>query len=193
MFKLIEPKNQDLQKPIINLFLRNIHKNPVLSETFPNPNNATFIVTEDTARGIHGGALLLKQNFTSLHRYIRKSLSSLASQNQEVWTCAVALHMENYSLVDHFEPFCKTFYQNLYEKFIEFGKQEKISFLCMILEPGEYLCTEVIGFWPYVVEVRPQESLDGLFHGILSLTYNPSQVTLKIMETRHTKTTKLAA
>ena len=61
------------------------------------------------------------------------------------------------------------------------------------LRAREYLCTEAIGFWPYVIEVRPQDSFDGLFHGVLFLTPNPSQATLKISETLHTKTTKLAA
>lgn len=29
-----------------------------------------------------------------------------------------------------------------------------------------------MSFWPYVVEIKPHESLDGLFHGVLSLTEN---------------------
>ncbi|OJW47944.1 MAG: hypothetical protein BGO67_08725 [Alphaproteobacteria bacterium 41-28] len=63
----------------------------------------------------------------------------------------------------------------------------------MTLEPGEYLCTEAIGLWPYVLKVRFQDSSDGLFHGILSLTHKTPQATPKIMETFHTKTRKLAA
>lgn len=192
MFDVILPKNHPYQNPLKDSFLEIIKKNQTLNYVFRDQKNATFILTQDPLNGFYGGALLLKQKLSFLHKDIRKSLFSQSSQKQEIWTGNVSLYM-THDLPAHFESLCKSFYQNLYAQLVEFGIKEKISFLCVTLEPGEYLCTEAIGLWPYVVEVRPQDSSDGLFHGILSLTHKPSQATFKIMETLHTKTTKLAA
>ena len=71
--------------------------------------------------------------------------------------------------------------------------KKKIDFLYMVREPGEYFCTEAIGFWPYVFEVRPCESLDGLFHGILSLPINPAMLHKKCGGTKVYKEIELAA
>ncbi|HUX78745.1 MAG TPA: hypothetical protein VMW10_03215 [Alphaproteobacteria bacterium] len=113
MFKLIEPKNQELQKPVIDLFLSVINKNPGLAKAFPDFKNATFILNETAVNGVSGGALLLKQTLSSLQKDIRKILSSPTSRDREVWTCVVALYVDNYNLVDDFESYGKIFMKNL--------------------------------------------------------------------------------
>lgn len=171
MFQLFEKTVHSFHTPLIDSFLKILKNNNSLSPHFSHNNSAKFLLTENPTTGIFGGALLLKQKIGSLHKDIRKNLASFCPDN-EVWTCAIALYMGNGANV---ELVCKNFYTELYESLLEFSLTEKINFLCMTLDPGEYLCTEAIGFWPYVVEIRPQESSDGLFHGILSLSYSQSK------------------
>ncbi len=193
MFTFIEPTYDSFSKSSTHSFLEKIKNNSALSHFFQDPQQGHFILTEDPTNGILGGAFLLKQKIISLHKDIRKSLPSFTSHNHEVWTCLIALYFENNHLSAHFELFCKTFYQNLYRELVQFGLRYKINFLCMSLEPGEYLCTEAIGFWPYVVEVRPQDSLDGLFHGVLSLSKSHGLLTSLPGEALCSQSTKLAA
>ena len=65
---------------------------------------------------------------------------------------------------------CQKFYQDLLEKFMEFGQKTKADFLYLTLCPFEYERTKNKGFWTYVLEIKPEESPDGLFHGILPLS-----------------------
>lgn len=192
MFNIIEPKNHYLYKTIVDLFSGFIKERVMLDYSFQAHTNATFIALKDQSNGIFGGAILLKQRVGILHQKIGKHLSALTPKNGEVWTCTVFLHEDNYALSQD-EVFCKSFYQNLYKQLVEFGMKEKIDFLCLMLEPCEYLCTEVIGSWPYVFEVKPHESRDGLFHGILSLERSPSKLQKKHEESMSYKEIKLAA
>ncbi|OJW49205.1 MAG: hypothetical protein BGO67_04410 [Alphaproteobacteria bacterium 41-28] len=175
MFVIIEPKDHHSYKTIVDLFSEFIKEGVMLHYSFQDHTRATFISLKDQSNGTFGGAILLKQRVGTLHQKVGRHLSSLAPKNGEVWTCSLFLQGENHSLSQS-EAFCQLFYQNLYQQLVTFGRKEKLDFLCMILEQGEYLYTEIIGSWPYVFEVHPDESRDGLFHGILSLTINPSKL-----------------
>ncbi|MBY0292588.1 MAG: hypothetical protein K2W92_04795 [Alphaproteobacteria bacterium] len=193
MFRLIAPKKCHEQESRIGSFFNRV-KNPHIPEFFlKNHTNATFILTQNECKGIYGGAVLLKQSFSSLHKSIQKSLVSFTSATSEMWTCTIFLHLEDDHLSVNFESLCKSFYQNLYKTLADFGLKENIGFLCLTLLPGEYLCTEAIGFWPYVVEVRPQDSLDGLFHGIVSLAKDRVRSDEKKMGIYSFQETQLAA
>ncbi len=192
MFNIIEPKDRYLYKTVADLFSGLIKERAMLDYSFQDHTSATFIAIKGQSNGIFGGAILLKQRVGTLHQKVGKHLSTLEPKNGEVWTCSIFLHGENYSLSQN-ESFCKLFYQNLYQQLVEFGMKKKIGFLCLMLEPGEYLCTEVIGSWPYAFEIKPHESRDGLFHGILSLMINPSQLHRKREMTTFYKEIGLAA
>jgi hypothetical protein len=193
MFITIPPKHLDSHKILIDPFISIIKDNPQLRHSFGNHKKATFILMQDEAKGIYGGALLQKERLNIVRRNLGKDMSYFIPKTGEVWTCTVCIQAKINDYILQYDSFCALFYRQLYEKLTEFGMEERTSFLWMILLPVEYLSTEHLGFWPYVYQVRPQDSLDGLFHGILSLTHKPSQGTLKIMETLHEKTTKLAA
>ena len=175
MFVIIESKDHHSYKTAVDFFSRFIKERVMLHYSFQDHTGATFISLKDQSNGIFGGAILLKQTVGTLHQKVGKHLSTLAPKNGEVWTCSLFLQGENHSLSQS-EAFCQLFYQNLYQQLVAFGMKEKINFLSMVLEQGEYLYTEIIGSWPYVFEVHPDESRDGLFHGILSLTINPSKL-----------------
>ncbi len=172
---MLEFEKQDLnpfQKAYIDSFLEKIKCHSSLSPFPRNISQAKSIYTEDIASLNFGGAILLKQKISSVHRELRKTWGSLCNET-DTWLCTAGLSVGD-SI--NTEQVCKDFYVSLYEMLCHFGKEENINYLYVILNPGEYLSTEAMGFWPYVAEIRPHESYDGLFHGILSLTYPPPMI-----------------
>lgn len=169
MFKLVEPKSHCFNRFLIKPILQKIKEHKVLNNVFRDYKEATFLLAEDEINGIYGGAFLLKKTLSFLHKKLEKTMFPLASHKGEVWICTICIQMEDKSLFSNFEAYFKAFYRELYEKLFEFGIREDTSYLCMVLDPREHICTEVIGFWPYVFEVQSQEPFDGLFQGVLSL------------------------
>jgi hypothetical protein len=170
MFTVIKPKHHHTHTSLIHLFLAPIKKNSELNTAFSNVSKSTFILMQDNDKGIYGGAILLKNKISSLHRLLSKHV--LSSATGDVWTCSAYLHLDNEKLFQDFEDFCIFFYRELYKKLKEFGEKEGVNYIYVKLNPGEYFCTEVLGSWSYVFEIKPHESRDGLFHGVLSLKDN---------------------
>ncbi len=167
MFTTVLPKSHDLHRDSITLFEKMFDNNPNLKTPFQNKEKATYLIEDNTREEYVGGAILVKTKMSSLHRKMGYRDMTLTCHKEEVWTCSISLQIQNAAF--DFEAMGKAFYQRLYRELVSFGAKNDVSFLYLILDPGEYLCTEALGFWPYVVENRPQESIDGLFHGLLSL------------------------
>lgn len=167
MFTTVLPQSHDLHRDSITLFEKLFDNNPNLNTPFQDKEKATYLIENNVLEGYVGGALLIKSKMSSLHRKMGYRDMALSCHKEEVWTCSISLQIQNATF--DFEALGKIFYQRLYKELVKFGTANDVSFLYLILDPGEYLCTEALGFWPYVVENRPQESMDGLFHGLLSL------------------------
>ncbi|MDI9640448.1 hypothetical protein QM565_32635 [Geitlerinema splendidum] len=167
MFTIVLPKSHDLHRDSITLLEKLFDNNPNLNTPFQDKEQAIYLIEDNVLEGYVGGALLVKSKMSSLHRKMGYRDMALSCHKEEVWTCSISLQIQNAAF--DFEAMGKIFYQRLYKELVNFGTENNVSFLYLILDPGEYLCTEALGFWPYVVENRPQESIDGLFHGLLSL------------------------
>lgn len=192
MFKMIEPKDLDLHRGSIEPLLKSIQEDAALRRSFRDHKNATFIIAQDVF-GIQGGAVLTKKKLTGLRRKSPENKNSFLPYQGGSWMCTLSLYLEKPNINIDFESFYKTFYLSLYQEFLSFGKKNKIESMYVTLTPGEYLCTEVIGFWPYIIEVRPHESLDGLFHGVLSLANKHPKAHTKAWDNVPTQAGKLAA
>lgn len=167
MFTTVLPKSHDLHRGSLTLFEKMFDNNLNLNTPFQDKEKATYLIEDNTREGYVGGAILVKTKMSSLHRKMGYRDMALTCHKEEVWTCSISLQIQNAAF--DFEAMGKAFYQRLYRELVSFGAKNDVNFLYLILDPGEYLCTEALGFWPYVVENRPQESMDGLFHGLLSL------------------------
>ena len=171
MFQTITPSEHKSHKEMIDSFMKEFEPyNPSIFKNFHELNEATLILANEDLENIKGGAILLKRKPSSLHPILQAYLKDIAFPNQQVWAGTIYLHFHEEIRGHAFESLCKIFYRNLYESLIAFGVKEKTSFLCLTLDPCEHLCTDLMGFWPYKVQVRPRESKDGLFHGLLYLT-----------------------
>ncbi|MBS0272559.1 MAG: hypothetical protein JSR85_07945 [Proteobacteria bacterium] len=191
MFETISPLNRTFHNELVSSFLQKITETPHLDQAFEDYHNATFFIGKENVHSFCGGALLLKKKLLPFQRSVGFQKTILPFQKGEVWVCTLKLHIKDVNL--DFESFSKAFYDNLYEKLVGFGNEVGTDFLYMVLEPGEYLCTEAIGFWPYVVEIRPQESMDGLFHGVLSLSKTLPHVTTRSSDVFSPRARRLAA
>lgn len=173
MFKIIEPKYHCLSMPSINHFTELIKPQKSFGLSKQDQNGATFVLCDDRKNGAWGGALLLKKSIDEFPYEVVNALSGFVPRKEGIWKCVVSLVFEKespLSTTNEGDHFCQIFYRNLYNNLVEFGKKQGTGFLCVSLDFGEYLCTEGLIFWPYVFKITPQQSADGLFHGILSLT-----------------------
>jgi len=165
MFTVVSPKNHALHQGSIHLFQKALENNQNLIPFFQNADEPIYLLESHKDEGYVGGALLMKL-FPFL-RTLGNQKITFPTQATEIWVSTIGLYIQNPTF--DFEAKGKTFYKHLYQELLDFGATHKINFLYLLLDPGEYLCTEALGFWPYVIEIRPQDSLDGLFHGLLSL------------------------
>lgn len=172
MLKTIEPTQQCYYKGRIDLLMGLMRLYQDIPLSYEEQTQATFIVGEDEESGIYGGSILHKKSVTELQSQLKGIVSTLTPHMEEVWVGTLSFFIEdkrasfNASGADCHQKF----YKELLEKFMEFGRQEGIGYLCLTLNPFEHLRTKNRGFWPYILEVKPQDSLDGLFHGILPLS-----------------------
>ncbi|MBA3814579.1 MAG: hypothetical protein H0X26_08895 [Alphaproteobacteria bacterium] len=173
MFTVIDPKYQCFYTFPISHFMELIKSRAYFGLSKQDQNRATFVLLEDEEKGVCGGALLLKKRLSGFPHEVANTLSDFVSPKDYVWKCMVFLSFEKDSplcTTNEGDHFCQIFYRNLYNTLVEFGKKEGTGFLCVSLDSVEHLCTEEIICWPYIFELKPQNSSDGFFHGILSLT-----------------------
>jgi hypothetical protein len=167
MFHVYEPNEHYLCRDLINPFLKDLPEGVLL---FPSDlPQATFILLPEEVKPIKGGALLVKRKMGFLHPTLKAKLEARFPLMQDVWTGTICLQLPDDITGRDFDSICKIFYRMIYEDLVAFGIKERTSFVCLTLTSIEQLSTEVMGFWPYVLGVRADESSDGLFHGILSL------------------------
>lgn len=172
MLKIIEPKHQCYYKSRVDLLMGLMRLYQDIPITTEEQARATFIVGEDENSGIYGGAILHQKSVNDLQSQLKGIVSTLSPEIEDVWVGTLAFLVEDKKMSLNSGSFTppQKFYKNLLEKFIEFGETEGVRFLCLTLNPFEHLRTKNRGFWPYILEVKPQDSLDGLFHGILPLS-----------------------
>ncbi len=171
-FDIIESQKQTRGIPLTDLIRRKIKfiqgKNIILEDL----SKATFIHTE--GRGIAGGACLVKKEIKHIHQDVRTLVANLALHQGHVWECS-GVYLETsltYPTPDspEFRFYSQAFYRELYEELVEFGKKNHIGFMIMKLGSEVYASTKEFGLWPYVVELKPKNASQGIFHGILPLT-----------------------
>ena len=174
MFKIIEPKYHCFYTSLIERFVDSLKLSLMVGAEFSDSlqNKTTFILREDTEKGVYGGAMLFKTELSDFPKEFSEPVSHFLSLNDLIWKCIISISFEDDSSLcrtGDVEGFCQNFYRCLYESLAEFGQKGKVGCLAVTLDPGEYLCTEGAIFWPYVFELKPQISSDGFFYGILPL------------------------
>lgn len=171
MFKIIEPKDHFLHHERIEALL-DLFKVYHHFELSPEERVlTTFMIAEDERRGVYGGALLYPKKIGSLYSKIKNLISVLHSRGRKIWVVNLCLCLEEDNPVESLTKLelCQSFYAILLKKFMKFGRKKNAKFLILSLHPTASFKEKTYGRWPYLFEINPKESLDGLFHGILSL------------------------
>jgi hypothetical protein len=145
----------------------------------------TFIIAYGEGKKILGGACLVKKNLIDIQDEVKELLTPPTFRQDYVWECST-IYVDvsrTYPRSSHRpEELLRSFYQGLYAECVAFGRRQDTNFIIMKLLDEGYIATKELGLWPYVVEIKPKNSSDGLFHGILPLTgrlYNAYQRALK--------------
>ena len=171
MLNIIEPKDHKTYQKHIDSFLDLLKVYQGFSIPLEELENATFVIASDNEYGVYGGALLLKKSVWDLELGIRQMILTALPDMEEVWTGIIGYYKEQegpFSGKQALEVYLD-FYCNLLDIFNDFGNEKKINFLFLTLSKLEYLETKNHELWEYVYTVLPEESSDGLFHGILTL------------------------
>jgi hypothetical protein len=183
MFKLIEPKHYPYYRGRTDLLVGLMQLSQDISLSYEEQACSTFVVGEEDAGTVFGGAILNERHVNTLPVSLQKAVSASVPHMDYVWTGTLALCIEN---EQRGSGFARLFYRNLLKQLDEFGHQEDIGFLSLTLNPREYLRTKDEGFWPYVSEITPSKSSDGLFHGVLALSARKAKVPVRPWEMRET-------
>ena len=177
MFKIIEPHRQCYYRTRLDLFVGLMKFQQRFFLSREEQSQATFILAEDEEEDVYGGAILYWKSTQELHPQIRRTILTFCPYEEKILECTFFLKSERLSHIREREFFMKMFYRNLLEKLIEVGREHGVYFLCLTLNPIESFRMRKESFWPWIVELTPPESLDGLFYGILSLRADEKEET----------------
>lgn len=191
-FDIIESQEELFNDQLIKLIEKEINFFQGMNLPLKDRHKTTFIIAEGWKSGIIGGACLLKKRLKDIQEDVAELITTLAIYEGYVWECSsIYLGMPSHLPVPGtFESltFSRNFYRGLYEGLVEFGERNKTGFMIMKLTSEIYMASKEFGLWPYVVELKPHYSQDGLFHGILPLTgsqYQSYQKTWQNLETSY--------
>jgi hypothetical protein len=178
-FHIIESGKWTFKNQPIGLITKNMNCFQGLKILSEDQEDTIFIIAEGR-EGLMGGACLVKRRFKDIQEDVRELVMTLPPQNY-VWECsAVYLEMPYELETSELQYFFQSFYRGLYEECVEFGKMKGVGFLIMKLPSEVYDSTKEFGLWPYVVELKPDHSLDRFFHGILPLTGSQHEAYCKL-------------
>ncbi len=204
MFHFIEPKEQYLYKDDILAFLEGVASSPKLYEAFENWEEGSFLLAQELRNNrndspfknrdhdhrekcVKGGALLLKQPTDLLQPRIQAYIKTCYPQMKDVWTGLISLQVHEDITGRDFERICRLFYCTLLADLTAFSVKVGSPFVCVSMTPFEHTMIEREDVWPYVAQVKPESSRDGLFHGVLSLL-DITQNTVLPQFTKQTRT-----
>lgn len=171
MLKIIEPSSHEVYQPEIDRLLYFLQVSQKVEIPVEEKTRSSFIIAKNPKCGVYGGAVFRKKRSDALNETIETALFTLHSKSRKVWfvqLCACIVGCEGLSREDKLTLF-KSFYSRLYKQLVKFGKQHKARFLVLSLSPSDYAITSSYQGWPYILEVRPDNTLDHRFQGILAL------------------------
>ncbi|OJW50203.1 MAG: hypothetical protein BGO67_02435 [Alphaproteobacteria bacterium 41-28] len=167
-FDIIESEKEIVENQLIDLVTKKMR----CFQRSEDQKGSIYILVRER-ESLKGGACLVRRNLKNIQEDVRELVMTHPLQNY-VWECStVCLELPQEQSVKETSELrysYHSFYRGLYEGFVEFGKMKGVGFLIMKLSPEVYDATKEFGLWPYVVELKPDNSLDGLFHGVLPLT-----------------------
>ncbi len=165
-FEIIESKKEIFENQHIDLITKKM-------KFFPDNQDDVMFILGEEKKILRGGACLVKKRLKNIQEEVREFVAPLPLHSY-VWECSTICLETSYKdsvpETPELDYFFQGFYRGLYREFVEFGRMKGVGFLIMKLASEVYNSTKEWGLWPYVVELKPGNSPDGLFHGVLPLT-----------------------
>lgn len=172
-FEVVESHKKNFRNNLINGMIERMKFYQGIELPLKNHLNPLFITAEGPSKKMLGAACLLKKEMSEIYEDLGDLVGTLVIHNNYIWECStIYLELSSHYPVPNTpegDLFSQDFYRGLYEEFVKFGIKKRINFIIVKLNADVYFSTKEIGLWPYVVEIKPQISADGLFHGILPL------------------------
>jgi len=186
-FTIIESQQHNFKNQPVDLIAKKLKLLQGKEGSLKSQNNIIFIIAEGFEKGIIGGACVLKKELKNIQEDIRELIRPMDIYHDYVWECS-SVYLETSPKYPapgtaEAEHLSQSFYKELYEGLVLFGTKKGVGFVTMRLIADAYASTKEFGLWPYVVELRPESSPDGLFHGVLPLTGSEYEAYQKEWET----------
>ncbi len=185
MFEIIKPKRQSIHQQKIDSFLSllKVYHNFHLSEEIKT--KATFIIAEDTKQGVYGGAILYPidntyPEFSSQSQTpLEKISSALQSKREQIWQARICLCIPKEQIISSPEliELSESFYENLYNAFLNFKRKKRIGLLAFTLRFSDLYKKDILKPWAFLYEIKLSTSSDGFFYGILDIPLKKSSST----------------
>ena len=161
-------------EPRIRALLAFLKKAQGLKLPQAEKKKAFFLINTTRKYPALNGIVLFERNLVPPEKFRENLRLTPTSPSQEMclWHCAFVSPFSHKDLKDMSRPTsiaCLLFYEALYEKLVAIGQTYNIPYLWVVLSPQEALCLNALGAFPFLFKVNPQESADGLFHGLFAL------------------------
>ncbi len=170
MLSIIEPQDHNFHQQKIDslLSLFSIYHHFTLPRAIQE--EVTYVVAEDEAHGVYGGALFYPQKAKDLHEEILNLFTF--SSNSKVWAARLCC-CEAYDdpVSEEKVEFYETFFRELYSVLGDLTRQKRSNCLPLVLSPQEYHDTLTYARWPFLSTVKFSDTSQDL-HALLSF---PSQ------------------
>jgi hypothetical protein len=168
-FKRIEANHYPFNHYRVHSLLQLLKKAQRLELSLQEQKLATFFVADNSEREVYGGAVLLKKRIRNYHK---NRSSKFSFQGERLFSASFVLHLANkdpFYMSGKRITFCRHFYEELYRTFFVLGQKQSAPYMWVTLDPEEALCLETLSNFPFMLRMKPKDTIDGLFHGLLAL------------------------
>ncbi len=177
MIRVVEPKDYCYYRSRIDVFMGLLSYQESFHLSDEEQKRCTFFIAEEDG-DVYGGAVLREISINQLPHRLKNNVLNFMPHQKEVWEGKLFVRNEPLNSLNRNKS-SPLFYLSLLEKFLGFGSQKGSNLLFLSVNQVEYLRIQKGGHWPYVAEVNPPSSLDGLFHGVISLRRPQEKVVTK--------------
>ncbi len=178
MINILEPTDRSPHQNKIDSLLRLFKIYQGFELPPKDQSKATFIVAEEEAKGIYGGAIFYPQRVQELHEALSSELLLFLPENQKVWCvrlCFCTGQDDGFSTLNALEV-REDFYVDLYETLGGLGKQKSTNCLPITLRSQDYHNSVTYGNWAYFTKKPLSHSSSDYVHALLALPDKRRQV-----------------
>ena len=140
-FKFIKGQRRKTNNPLVDLMHYSSSCLKENNNSLENQDKTTLVIMDEKEQNIVGGTYLSKRELEHFQEDVRRLLPTGTFDPTYVWECYNICFSHSHHLPFQSsspENLLRNFYHRLYEGLVEFGKQKRIGFVVVKLNPEAY-------------------------------------------------------